>query len=285
MKKKTIDKYDLYIFAFLLGCVLLLKAPIMNVPYTWDGITIILETQLIYADSWVDYMNNVTHGHPPLFKIILQLMWKLFGQSIFISRMLVVIFSYLAILYTYLIGRLIENKQLGFTAACLLFLSPLYFAQSGIVGYSLPMTTFILMATYYFLREKMLLYVFYTSCAALTYEPGLIFAASVSMYVCRGVTFHKRRKEMRDVFYSVFPFLMYGVWLFYNKLQKGWYLVPPDNNWTSVSSTILFAKSIRSIVSDLFLFDFRCILLLFIFYAIIKNRTIFKGQKWVILLY
>jgi 4-amino-4-deoxy-L-arabinose transferase-like glycosyltransferase len=73
------------------------------------------------------------------------------------------VFAYLALVYTFLIGKWLKGFWTGFLSAVLLMMSPLFFAQSGILNFAMPLTAFMMMAIYYALKDKHYLYFLFAS--------------------------------------------------------------------------------------------------------------------------
>jgi len=73
---------------------------------------------------------SVSDFHPPLFYILLKYWMRLFGTSEIIVRLPSVIFSLLAIIVIYIIGKKLYDKKTAFVSSILLATSPLYIYYS-----------------------------------------------------------------------------------------------------------------------------------------------------------
>ncbi len=211
------------IFLFLI--VLLFKLPIMNAPYHWDGMGgTVRGAVYIYQHRFIPFLGMFDFGHPPLLHELLALTWAAVGRSLWGSHLLIIIFSFLGVYFTYCIGRELSDQKTGMLASLLLFFSPLYFAQSGTLNLEIPLTAFIIMTTYFSIKNKTLLAVISGICLVLTKGTGLLLIFSLLIYVFfRDVRGRKKVLIGRLLLYSI-PLIVFLGWLVYHRWQAGWLL-------------------------------------------------------------
>ena len=153
----TLNKKVVALFLFLV--ILLSKLVVINMPYHWDATHVINRAVWMYQRKLSCISGPSDYGHPPLVHGILAVVWLIFGYSIWISHLIIIIFSFAGIYFTYLLGTELKNKKVGIIAALFLFFSPLYFAQSGILNLTIPLTAFMVMTLYFALKENTKLYI------------------------------------------------------------------------------------------------------------------------------
>lgn len=117
-----------------------------------------------FSLTWRNF-DNLWFEKPPLFFQVVALMYSLFGVSEFSSRFVSVIFSFLTILVTYKLGKLLKDSRGGYFAALALLLnvSFLYYSRSAMLDVSL--TFFITCSVYtfiLFLRSQSNSFLLYT---------------------------------------------------------------------------------------------------------------------------
>ncbi len=197
-------------------------------PYHWDALGgTVCRAHYIYQHGLNPLSGPFYYGgHPPLFYEILAITWSLLGYSIWITHLIAIIFSFIGIYFTYLLGRELKDRKTGIVAALLLFLSPLYFAQSGILNLDLPLTVFVVMTIYFVLKENTKGYLISGICLVMTKEPGLLLILSILIYTL----FRNWRKPKtvalkRLLIYSI-PLIFFLCWLVYHKWKMGWFLYP-----------------------------------------------------------
>ena len=127
---------DIKVAVFFLTLVLILKANTLGLPYYEDGLSL-----YVPAAQWIseNSMNpfppdNLGAGHPPLFLFILAISFSVLGRGLFVGHMVIMLFCFVAVFFTYLCGKEMHDARTGFIAASLLLFSPLFFAQSGMVN-------------------------------------------------------------------------------------------------------------------------------------------------------
>jgi 4-amino-4-deoxy-L-arabinose transferase len=84
------------------------------------------ETPLLKYDYKIWYGNHIWLHKQPLPLWLIAISYKLFGLSEFVTRLPSLIFSFLAIIVTYLLGKTIFNKKIGLMAA-------FFFAVNGLI--------------------------------------------------------------------------------------------------------------------------------------------------------
>ncbi|MBN1793964.1 MAG: glycosyltransferase family 39 protein [Candidatus Omnitrophica bacterium] len=211
---------------FFLG-VLLFKLPIINQPYYLDAISFNIPGALfIYCNRCIPLLGPFDAGHPPFVHETLAFVWAVFSYSRWISHLVIIIFSFLGVYFTYLVGVLLMDRKTGVIAALFLFFSPLYFAQSGIVNLSIPLTALAVMTVYFALEKKTPWYLFCGSCLVLTKAPGLVVIFSILLYVLStGYRLPKKVLVEKLLIYAI-PIAVFAVWLTYHQWATGWLFVP-----------------------------------------------------------
>ena len=90
--------------------------------------------------------------HPPLYFIILHYWVNLFGDTVFSTRFLSVIFGFFSIFMIYKVGTLIFNKNIGMLSSLLLALSVFHINYSQEVRMYSLMTLLTLLSIYFFIK-------------------------------------------------------------------------------------------------------------------------------------
>lgn len=116
--------------------------PTKTTPYWWDSAGYVVHTARYHKKEGFTSLLRPPNppfsdfAHPPLFVFTLGLVWKSFGDSLLISHLFYLIFIFLALIFTYLLGATIANFQdaklnslVGFVAALFLLFSPVFFSS------------------------------------------------------------------------------------------------------------------------------------------------------------
>jgi len=224
--KNLLDNKTLVlVFIFLL--VFILKFPILNTPHIRDGISVYIGPAMSIRDAG---LNPLYLGiHPPVFYEFLAVTLKVFGESLVVTHIFSLVFTVLFLFYTYLLGKLLYNSVIGLTAAVALFFTPLVFARSGLVQICIPLAVFSIMAVYYYLKNKTLLYVVSGSLLVLTKEPGVLIIGGILLYslIVKTEGIKKISKDsIKSLLVHSIPIIFLIAWFIINKFVQGWIFHP-----------------------------------------------------------
>ena len=219
MKKINPDIFYL-ILLFLL--VLILKYPVLNLPYYWDDLNYVISTvDYIYNNSFTPFLWEYSFGHPPFFFLFVGALFKTFSNSNLVAHLSVVLFSFLTLLFTYLIGKTLFNRKVGIIASLMLFFTPIFFSYSGLFLLDIPLTALTTMSIYFAIKSKPFLYFVFASLTILTKIPGILVVGGVIL-----AKFVKERKINKNVIIYALPFLTFIALLVSNSLHYGKFLYP-----------------------------------------------------------
>ena len=219
-------QYRFALCLFLL--VFLMKLPIITMPLHWDDLDNYMAAAMhIYKHGFgsISSYGPNAGGHPPCFFVILALAWRLFGYSIWISHLVVIVIAFLGVYFTYLLGAELQDKKTGLIGALFLLVSPLYFAQAGTLNLDLLTAVLMTSSAYYLCKGKQIGYVFSGVCLVLTKIAGVLFIFCGILY---SFLIHYRNPKvmLRKMFIHVSILIVFALWLIYQKSKVGW-IVPP----------------------------------------------------------
>jgi len=226
----------------------------------------------------------------PLLEYIISFSW-LFGESIFIARFVIILFSLASAFFIYLISKRFFSKQLSFLLSILFVLCPLFLFWGFRVYADIPAVFFIILSFYFLLKSDeskrknifIALAGFIAALAFLARFPLALFAFSVG--VC--FVFKKRWKDL-GIFVLFFlipliPWLVYN-WLIYkNPIWDFYEQFSVLKEWTTLQPIINQIYNLFAAVG--FMIPFLFILGLYsLIYLIIKNKNK-KGWYFLIVFY
>lgn len=302
-----IKKDYLILLSFFL-LVLLLKLPALNMPYEDDEINPPIKSAIDIFHHPLQPYSDYDLNHPPLLYLTLMLSFAIFGIYPWAAHLVIVIFSALALFFTYKLGEYLFNKEVGIISSLLLLFSPAYFAYSSLTLYAIPTAAFTVMAVYFFLKNKKIAFVLSSICLVLIKEYNIFVILGILLYQF----IKKNKKSLKNIIYSIIPFLVLGIWKLYHWTQKGkfvsdacfydpsmelmqYYRLSNLFNITALKTLILMiAGNFVKIVSFIFLFDlfyadqankfeffntFHWLITLIIIFAFIKKKEFFRDYK------
>lgn len=257
------------------------KLPFVNLPFWWDegnyleGALKILQNNLNPFVEWWSYK-------PFLIYEMTALGFHFFGFSRIIPRLIIILFSFLTLYFTFLLGDKLYNKKVGFFASFLLFLSPLFFAQSALFHADLPLAALTLIVLYCFLSEKKIGYFVAASLVVLIKEAGVLVILAILAYES---LFNFRRIFSRQFIlkflFLASPLLFFLGWMVLNKRYLGWYLWPFNVNYFSLTSFLRIEK-LLPVLNFAFWRDFRFLFTLPLLTGFILSFFSKDLKKWLI---
>lgn len=125
----------------------------------------------------------VFFGHPPALYLTLAAIYKIVGESVQVSHIFILAVTFLGLYYTYLLGKHLYNGSVGFISSLLLFFSPLYFAQCGMVNGDVVITSLGVMTMYYLVEKNYIPFVISGVLLALTKESAIAFIVAGLIYL------------------------------------------------------------------------------------------------------
>ena len=278
-------KTNILVIVFLILLILILKWPILNMPYHWDSIYITEGASWIHNNNFnpilpgMGFAGGINYGHPPFSYLFLAFMYSLFGESPLTSHLTILFFAFLSLYFTFLLGSILFNKKVGIIASLFLFFTPLFFAQIGLVNLDIMLTAFTLMTFYFVLKKNNLGFFIFGSLLVLTKEPGIFIVASIFLYKLYEQYKHNNLVFKELVIYA-FPALIFLSWYFIQWLKISVFFYPP-NIYQDLSIRVFFRFGNR--LRYLFLDDFKWILTTIFFVSIISIRKVRLNFKNILL--
>ncbi|HZQ17642.1 MAG TPA: glycosyltransferase family 39 protein [Terriglobales bacterium] len=161
---------------FLLFAVVLvaLHASLLRLPYYWDEAGYYIPAARdLFAGSLIPH-STPSNAHPPLVMAWLALCWKIFGQSIVVTRCAMLLMAALSLLGFFRLARTVANTPVAIASTLLVAIYPVFFAQSSLAQIDLASAGFIFWGLEsYFERRSVGSAVWFT-LAALTKETAIL---------------------------------------------------------------------------------------------------------------
>jgi hypothetical protein len=199
---------------FFVAFTLLLVAihlPYLKLPYHWDELGQFMPAALdLYHDGAVVPHSTVPNIHPPAVMALLALVWKIFGYSIFTTRLTMLLVAAEGVLFCFLLSIRLSRGNPGapaFAAALFLIASPLFYTQSMMVLLDMPAMTLTLAALLLFLDEH------WIACAATCTLLALTKETAITTPLVFGAWLWFRDKRRREALYFLAPAVALAGWL------------------------------------------------------------------------
>ena len=150
---------------YLLWFYLLFAAPLfaihlhlLSLPYFWDEQGQFIPTALdLLRHGWWVARSTVPNVHPPGVEVYLALWYKVFGYSIPVTRVAMLLVAAAGLLITFFLAIELSRGTTGapaFWPVLFLLASPLFYTQSFMAQLDMPAMVFTLLALVLFLKGK-----------------------------------------------------------------------------------------------------------------------------------
>ena len=266
----------------IVACTLMLvivatKWNIVNLPYHWDELCAYVEpshwlaTKKLHSALPGFHPPTIFFGHPFGLYLCVSIFYRIFGEAPVVTHSLILSISFLGLFYTYLLGRLLYNNAVGIISASLLFLSPLYFAQCGMLNGDTVITTFGVITVYYFLKNDYPKYLMSGCFLVLTKEAAIAYIVAILLY---SVIAKRNETHLSDFLlkHSV-PLIVILLFFVAQKTTTGQFLPNAyfsDNDF-AVSSINALLERFKLVISWAFFTQSKAYLLPIIALALVQN--------------
>ncbi|MCB9187078.1 MAG: glycosyltransferase family 39 protein [Flavobacteriales bacterium] len=233
--RNTLKYLSMWDVGILLTCVVfvLIKIPFLNLPYFWDE-------AWVYAPAVFDMYENgpslspdsinpdLSRGHPILFHFFAVCWMTLFGTSFTAVHAFSVFMALLLIWATYALGTALANRQVGFWAAVLLAMQPMFIQQAGFLLPEVQLALFVVLTVLFYVKRNVLLFILSGTAMLLTKETGILVIGMLG--IVELVDFARERnfsKQRWLEFLSIgMPVALAFCYFLVQRAQFGWFMFP-----------------------------------------------------------
>jgi 4-amino-4-deoxy-L-arabinose transferase-like glycosyltransferase len=233
------------IYAILLA----LHAPFLRLSYFWDEAGYYIPAALdFYRHGRLIPHLTLASGHTPLVMVYLGLLWRLFGFSTFVARAGMLLIAAAAVLGTYLLGRRVAGREVGFWSALLLAIEPLFFAQSSLALLDLAAACFTTWAILFLMEERFWGFALATSLAVLSKETVVVMLPVVWAFLI----FRHKGIGLRPWCAALAPLLPLIIWAGYYHHETGFWTGNPQYLQYNLYSALTPIHILRSLLARLY---------------------------------
>jgi len=228
--------YHELILFFLIIALVVIKLTHLHLPYYGDeGFAFGPAVHMMYESGPSllpgGLVPDYSYGHPLLFHFLVASWMKIFGESIFVAKSFALLVSVLLLITLFLTGKQLFNKDTGLLAAILMFLQPVFLAQSSFVLLEVFLALIGLLTILFFFQKKWLLYGIMSSALVLTKESGLFLIFAICLWQLIDFFSNKENPFTIWRFINIYlliliPAGVFGLFLVAQKLTWGWFLYP-----------------------------------------------------------
>jgi len=248
----------------------------------WDESVYLGIGKYFYSFGKVGLLENI---RPPALPLLLGALWKLNLDYIFWADILELVFSLGCIYMTYRIARLYFSENKSTLAALIFMFTPIFFYNSLRIMTEIPSTFFVLLAAYFFIRERYWLVGLFLGVSFLfKYPYGLMLIA----FLLSLFFIFLRERDFRTFFFNCLKivamfFLAVLPLLVFNHYSYGDALQPLID--ASFHQSNVYYKISNSFVDVLFFPLFLLSSNLFLLFCFPTIHLFFRSRRFVFLVF
>jgi len=287
--------YSQIILLLIIIALLIIKFPHLSLPYYSDegfafgpAVHLMYKTGPSLLPSGLD--PEYSYGHPLLFHFLVSSWMKIFGPTIFVTKTFALLISVLLLISLYLVGKSFFNQETGLLAAILMFLQPVFLAQSSFVLLEIFLALLALWTIWAFFKKRWIWYAIFGSMLVMTKESGLFLILAICVWQIIDFILEGKRISIKEFFkkYAVIliPAIVFGGFLIIQKMTYGWFFFPLRMKETQLSPDVI-NFNLMLIRGFIFFLDGRCWLLVGLLISTIAyffiSKTKFTLLQWKII--
>lgn len=182
----------------------------LRLPYFWDEAAQFVPAALdVYHGGFLVARSVTPNIHPPGVMLYLAGVWSATAFSPAATRSAMLILAAFGLLAAFLLAIELSKEARGmpaFLAVALLFVSPLFFAQSMLAQLDAPAMLFTTLALVWFLQDRLLLSAAASVVLVLTKETGLLVPLVFATWLAR-------ERRWREAGYFLAPVVALASWI------------------------------------------------------------------------
>ncbi len=241
--------YSQVILLLVIIALVIIKFPHLSLPYYGDegfafgpAVHLMYKTGPSLLPSGLD--PEYSYGHPLLFHFLVSLWMKIFGPTIFVTKSFALLISILLLISLYLVGKTFFNAETGLIAAILMYLQPVFLAQSSFVLLEIFLSLLALWTIWAFFKKRFIWYAIFGSMLVMTKESGLFLIFALCIWQLVDIFIEKTesysgRKLLYQYLIILIPAFVFGGFLIIQKMTYGWFFFPLRMKETQLSPDVI----------------------------------------------
>ena len=236
----------------ILGCIILILVleflVFQDLPFFWDARSKYLRASWLYDHDFKQWVvpTSINSGHPPLWIWTLAIFWKLFGKTVLVARVALLLVNIGVFYQLFRFAHFNFPKQAALLPIMLLFLEPTLVAQTTNLGNDMLLLFFVLLGLNALQKNKNILYTIAIAGLLLTNLRGLYCVlAFVIIHFCsfkQGLILFNRK----IIWAYVIGLIPLTLFLIYQYQVLDWVLFPQDNSYSGQRKSGSFQNTLKN---------------------------------------
>lgn len=282
-----INNYDVFLLVIVLIIFVFYKYSLLNLPYYWDeawsykpAVEEMYKSGLSLLPNSISVENY--KGHPLFFYFSSALWLKLFGNTIFSTKVFALTISVLLLFVIFLLTKLLtKNKIVSFFSVIILASQSVFIAQSTLLLPEIMLALLSLTSVYFYFTKNKLGFSLFAAILLLTKETGAVLLFTIivfDVFTDRKNIANSFVKTLVQKIYLIIPIIPVLAFFILQKIKMGWFFYPEHINFISINN--VFFEKFNGYFSYLFIYQSRNVIslgvLLIIIYSIIYKTKFDK---------
>ena len=218
--------------------VALVRPGSLSLAYFWDESDVYVPGARWVAEHGFTvtpgvFPDDYSRGHPPLLYLIAAAAFRLFGTDPAVGHLVVLPFTVLALVATYLLGATLFGRHAGACAAALLATTPLFMSIGNMLLPEVPLTALAALSLFCFARGRLVAAALCGVAAVWMKETGIFAAGAIGL----GVLFDAWRRRTfveaptwSRIGLATVPLLAMLAFFAWQRAHAGYYVFPHHQN-------------------------------------------------------
>lgn len=217
---------ELALVAVVAFAVLALLVAPLSTPYWWDAGAVYAPGAKWVLDHGFDarpgvFPADLSRGHTTLFYLILAAAYRVLGAGPVAGHLLTFAFAWMAVVFTYALGRRLFGWQAGGVAAALLVASPLFQTMASEALPEMAMTALTAAAFHAYARGRIAQTAALGTMLVLIKEVGIACPLAIA-----GAIALEQPRSLRRVAIALVPVFVLAFFFAWQKKAEGWFVLP-----------------------------------------------------------
>jgi 4-amino-4-deoxy-L-arabinose transferase-like glycosyltransferase len=170
------------LFLLFAGLLIASHGSLLRLPYFWDEAGYYIPAARdLYSGSLIPY-STPSNAHPPLVLAWIALVWRIFGQSILVTRCAMLLMAAFSLLGFFRMARAVANSTVAAWSTVLTAIYPVFFAQSSLAQVDLASAGLIFWGVESHFRGKRAAPIAWFSLAALAKETAILAPVALAVW-------------------------------------------------------------------------------------------------------
>ncbi|MBT0608574.1 glycosyltransferase family 39 protein [Aequorivita echinoideorum] len=249
LKKIVVSEKAKYLFPIYLYLIIEYFLT-LDIPFFWDALSKFWRANWIFENNFSSFIvpSTMNSGHPPLWITSLALIWKIFGRSLWVSRLLLLLVTMGVFYQLFILAKSLFAKNVSMLLFFFICLEPTLLAQTTSLNNDMLLLFFTLLGCNAILKNKSLLLAIALAGALLTNLRGvyIFFALGICHWVLYRNHYIKSSKTQLFAYVSgLITFLLFAIYQYH---EIGWAIITKQTNFAKHREVATFQSIAKNVL-------------------------------------